>query len=152
MTETTTYPIIAKNLSYIPMFFLGLSVESLSILAVLMVIDTVLGIARSMTLHGPASFTSRVLSHGLISKVLVLFIPVLIVWAGRGAGLNFHPIASGTISVLVLAEAYSVLGHIQAIRTGEDIKEYDAVSMILRRLRGMIMKILESTPEKGKRK
>ena len=132
MSETVTGTTLLKNSAYIPAFLLGLSVEALTILAVFMVLDTFLGIARSITLHGSNTFTSRVLTHGLISKLLILFIPIILVWTGRGVGFDFHSIASGTISVLVLSEAYSIFGHIQSIRTREDVKEFDAVSMVLK--------------------
>jgi toxin secretion/phage lysis holin len=135
---------LAKNLSYICAFVagLGLSPDSLGILAVFMFIDTILGVVRSIVIHGGNSFRSRLLAHGLISKLLVLFIPILLVYTGRGAGVNFLPVAIGTISVLILAEAYSILGHIQSIRTKKDVKEFDAISMVLAQVRSVVEKLL----------
>ncbi len=144
MTAKTT---LAKNLGYIPAFVigLGLSPDSLSILACFMAFDTLLGICRSMLIHGGNSFRSRILAHGIISKLLVLFVPILLVYTGRGAGINFLPVATGTISILILAEAYSILGHIQSIRTREDVKEFDAISMILANVRAGVEKLLASS-------
>lgn len=144
MTAKTT---LAKNLGYIPAFLIGLelSPDSMGILATFMVLDTILGVVRSTILHGGNSFRSRLLAHGIISKLLVLFVPVLLVYAGRGAGVSFLPIAMGTISILVLAEAYSILGHIQSIRTREDVKEFDAISMILANVRAGVEKLLASS-------
>lgn len=140
----TAKTVTLKNMGYIPAFLigLGLSPESMWILAVFMVVDTLCSIIRTVIVHGGASFRSRILAHGITSKLLVLFVPILIVYAGKGAGLNFLPIAMGTISILVLAEAYSILGHIQSIRTGKDVKEFDAVSMVLKAIRTGIERIL----------
>ena len=144
MTAKTTF---AKNLGYIPAFVIGLelSPESLGILAAFMFLDTILGVVRSTLIHGGNSFRSRLLAHGIISKLLVLFVPILLVYTGRGAGISFLPIATGTISILILAEAYSILGHIQSIRTREDVKEFDAISMMLANVRAGVEKLLASS-------
>lgn len=149
MTTATTSTL--KNLAYIPAFLLGLSFEAWGILAVFMIVDTILGIIRSMTLYGAHSFTSRLLAHGVVSKCLVLFVPIILVWTGRGVGFDFLPVAKGTLSVLVLAEAYSILGHVQSIRTKKDIKEFDAVSMVLKGVRETLEKMLISD-QRGKDK
>ena len=144
---TTKWGVLVKNISYIPAFILGigLSWESTSILGVFMLVDTILGVLRSMLLHGGNSFRSRLLAHGIISKMLVLFVPVMLVYAGIGVHIDFLPIASGILDVLILSEAYSILGHIQSIRTGQDIKEFDAISMVLKNLRTMLEKLLASS-------
>lgn len=138
---------IAKHFSYIAAFIvgLGLSPDSIGILAVFMVLDTVVGVVRSTILHGGNAFRSRLLAHGIISKLLVLFVPILLVYTGRGAGINFLPIATGTISILILAEAYSILGHIQSIRTKQDVKEFDAISMVLANVRAGVEKLLATS-------
>lgn len=144
---TSKFGAIMKNLGYIPAFIvgLGLNFDAISILASFMLIDTFLGVARTMAIHGGNSFRSRLLAHGIISKLLVLFIPTLLVYTGKGSGISFLPIANGTISILVLAEAYSILGHIQSIRTGEDVKEFDAVSLVLKNVRNVLEKMLASS-------
>lgn len=147
----TTFSITTfKNFLYIPAFLLGLSLESMSILAIFMMLDTVLGVVKSMVLHGPRSFTSRILAHGLVSKLLVLLVPLIVVWSGRGAGFDLHMLASGVISILVLSEAYSILGHIQSIRTGEEVKEFDAVSLVLKSVREVLEKMLTTKTTKQK--
>lgn len=144
---TSKLGVIIKNLGYIPAFIIGigLNFDAILILSCFMVIDTLLGVVRSVVIHGGNSFRSRLLAHGIVSKMLILFIPTLLVYTGRGSGINFLPFAEGTISILVLAEAYSILGHIQSIRTGEDVKEYDAVSLILKNIRKSLEKILASS-------
>ena len=49
---------------------------------------------------------------------------------------------SFTISILIVAEAYSVVGNVYTIKTGEAVKEIDAVSAIVKRLRRILEDLL----------
>lgn len=147
--EPTTIPLAVKNVSYIAIFLMGLPLDAYAILVSFMCLDIALGVTRSVVLHGPRSITSRLLTMGVVEKAMVLIIPALIVWTGRGAGIDLLFIGKGALSILVLAEAYSILGNIQAIRTKKDIKEYDAVTFLLKKLRDILEKLLKNRPEKG---
>ena len=147
---STNWSVVSKNLLYIPMFVVGvgLSWDAIAILAVFMVADTFLGVLRSILLHGGNSFRSRLLAHGIVSKILVLFVPVLLVYTGIGIKIDFLPIAEGVITVLILSETYSILGHIQSVRTGKEVKEYDAVSMVLKSTRALLEKLLVNSKKR----
>lgn len=140
-THTINWLLI-KNMGYIPAFLIGLSTESYMILTVFMFADLVLGILRSTLLHGFTSIKSYKLTAGLISKLLVLAVPLIVVWAGRGASFDFTWLGQWSIGVLVLSQAYSMLGHINAIRTGQDTSEADGVSWVIRRLRSILEGII----------
>lgn len=133
---------IMKEGAYIPAALLGLSSETYAILAVFMFADFILGVLRTVLLHGPRSFKSYKLVSGLISKLLVLATPLLVVWAGEGAGIPLLFIAQWSVGVLVLAQAYSILGHINAIRTNTDTTEWDAVAWIMGALRNILETVL----------
>lgn len=126
---------LLKNLLYVPAFLLGLSLQSFSILAVFMLIDVATGIVRTYVVNGGHSIKSSRLGAGILSKGCIILVPVLLVWAGEGSGLNLLPVASGTLSVLILAELYSILGNVQSIRLKRDIMEFDAVNFIILKLR-----------------
>lgn len=133
---------VIKNLFYIPAFLLGLSPESYFILSVFMLVDLLLGITRSVVLHGWQSIKSYKLTAGVISKLVVLTVPLIVVWAGRGSGIDLTFLGQWSIGVLVLSQAYSMLGHINAIREGEEKTEWDAVSFLLKKIRGILENIL----------
>lgn len=135
-----------KNLGYIPAIFVGLSLESYAILAVLMVIDTLFGITRVAVIYGGRHIKSYKLIAGLLSKLTVLTIPLLMVWAGRGAGLDLLFVAQGTLGVLVLAEFYSILGSVYAIRVRRDVAEFDAVAAVIRTVQRLIENIIKKDP------
>lgn len=150
MTETSSI-VALKNLGYIPAILLGLSLESYTILAVLMLLDTIFGVIRTGVVHGGRSIKSYKLAAGIISKLSIILIPVLLAWAGRGAGINLITLAQGTLGVLILAETYSILSNIYSIRVRKDIHEYDAVSAILLWVRSLIESIIKTTVDKSKK-
>lgn len=139
--EITTLTIL-KNMGYIPVAFLGLSTESYGILALLMIVDTITGIIRAGVVHGWGSVNSHNLSFGVLSKMCLISAPFIVAIAGRGAGVDLTLVAKGALNMLILSEAYSVLGNTQAIRIRKDIKEFDAINIILGRLRQTIERLL----------
>lgn len=146
-----SFTLIMREAAYIPAALLGLSPKTYGILAVFMVADFLLGILRTILLHGPRSFKSYKLVSGLVSKLLVLCTPLLVVWAGEGAGIPLLFIAQWSVGVLVLAQAYSILGHINAIRTGQDTTEWDAVAWIMANLRNTLERVLTDGHSKEQR-
>lgn len=139
--EFTTMTLI-KNLGYIPVFILGLSTESYTILAGLMILDTITGVIRAGVVHGWRSVNSHNLSFGVLSKMCLIATPFIVAIAGRGAGVDLTLVAKGALSMLILSEAYSILGNTQAIRIRKDIQEFDAINFLLIRLRKGLEKLL----------
>jgi len=140
--------LIIKHLTYFFAFIIGsvgLATESFAIFGVLIVIDTITGVVRTIRIRGGDSFTSLQLTGGVISKGLVISVPLIVAWAGRGAGLDLTLVAQGVLSVLILAEAYSILGNIHAIRIGRDVKEFDAIAWILGNVRKQMEHYLKNT-------
>lgn len=156
--ETTTGILISlKNISYGVAFLIGavgLDAEAFAVLGVLVIIDTITGVLRSMTIYGGRSFTSSKLTSGVVAKALIVSVPLLVAWAGRGAGIDMENLAQGVLSVLIFAELYSILGNIYAIHIQKDVKEFDAVAFILDKVRDTIEVVIKNStkidPPKGK--
>lgn len=143
-THTT---LAIKNIGYFLAFIIGaveLSTEAFAIFGVLIVIDTITGILRSSRVFGARSVTSLKLTSGVISKLLIIGVPLIIAWAGKGAGIPMGALAQGALSMLILAEAYSILGNIHAIRTGKNVKEFDAINWVLEKVRTTIEHYLKN--------
>lgn len=143
-TTITTWAIV-KNFLYIPaaFFLAGLNSESYVILTFFMVLDFFLGIARAGYINGGASIKSYKMIAGFVTKILVTCVPLVVVWAGRGAMIDLRFLAQWSVGILILSQAYSVLGHINAIRVGKDIAEFDMVSALLANLRGIFENIIK---------
>lgn len=133
--STSTNEELWKNLMYIPAFFLGLSVKSFAILAIFMLIDVGTGVMRTYVVRGGKAIKSSRLGAGVLSKVCIITVPALLAWAGEGAGLDLLPVAQGALTVLILAETYSILGNYQSIRLKRDIVEFDAINFLIVKLR-----------------
>ena len=154
---TTGFYSLTKHIAYGVAFLVGsvgLSVESFSILGVLVVVDTFTGVTRAMVIHGKRSFTSTKLTSGVLSKSFIVCVPLLVAWSGKGAGIDMTGLAQGVLSVLIIAELYSTLGNIYAIHIRKDVKEFDAIAFILHRVRDVVENILKNStkidPPKGK--
>jgi len=149
ITQTTTMSIdgIIKNLTYIPVFILGLPIESFGILTAFIIGDMVTGIAKSWIINGKKSITSRRFAIGLLSKLSMLCVPLLVAAAGRGAGIDLTFLARGALSLLIFSEGYSIIGNMISIRTGKDTHEFDAVTHVLMTIQGFMLKYVTETKE-----
>lgn len=126
----------------------GLSHQAVVILGMLMILDVITGIARSGQVKGWRSITSLRLSAGVTAKLLIMLIPLVIAIAGIGAGIDLRFVASSALSILIMSEAYSVLGNIYGVATKKQAVEFDAIGYILGRFREVLEGMLQSTKRK----
>lgn len=148
MFSATSTAANIKNFGYIPAFLLGLSMENYVILAVFMGIDVLTGLIKVWRVHGGQDIKSRKIQAGVISKACILIIPILIVWAGRGVGIDLLWFGHGALGILILAELYSIVGNVTAISRKEEKSEFDAVSFALNKIKGMIENIITERKSK----
>lgn len=144
---TATTITFLKNIAYIPAILLGLSFDSYFILVAFMTVDIILGITRTAVIYGGRHIKSYRFTIGIISKLTMLIVPLLVVWAGKGVGVNLVFLAQWTLGALVLAEAYSILGNIHAIHIRKDVPEFDVVSWILKKIQTSLIRILQTERE-----
>lgn len=136
-----------KNIGYGIAFLVGsvgLPPESFYIFAALMVADTVTGVAKVGILHGPRAIRSAKLTAGVLAKAFVFTAPIVVAWTGKGAGFDLTTLAEGILSLLILAEGYSVLGNIYSIQTRKETQEWDAVAAIIGTARKVIEQIISN--------
>ena len=149
MSEPITTGTILKHLAYIPAVIFGLSTHSYAILAFFILLDTFTGVLRAGILHGWREVTSFKFTTGLVSKLLIIFIPLMIALAGKGVGMDLTFVAQSAIGMLILAQFYSILGNIHAIKIRKDVKEFDAVSWVISHVQSIVEKMLVDS-NKGK--
>lgn len=118
------------------LMYTGLPAEPAAILAVLMCIDFVAGVSRARTLGEPV--TSHRIKVGTISKCGVMTVPLVMALTAKGLGVDFNWIVGWTISVLILSESYSIIANVYTIRTGKIAPEWDAISLILSKIRSAV--------------
>jgi phage-related holin len=135
---------IFKNLMYFPAFLLGMSMHSFSILFVFILLDMITGVWRVGITTGWHAITSRAFINGLASKLLFIFIPLVIAYMGKGINLDLTAFAGGALSLLIVGQAYSIVGNIYTIRSGKKVAEFDVVRIILGQIRNFLDRITRS--------
>ena len=118
------------------LMYTGLPAEPAAILAVLMCVDFVAGVSRARVLGEPV--TSHRIKVGTISKCGVMTVPLVMALTAKGLGVDFNWLVGWSISVLILSESYSIIANVYTIRTGESAPEWDAVSLILSKIRSAV--------------
>lgn len=137
-----------KNVSYIAAFFafgeyLGFETEVMAIFVTLMIIDVFTGVIRAYVVEGGKALRSAIGTRGILAKVLLITAIFSVALAGKGVGVEAQALANGAMGVLILSEAYSILGNIHSIRTRKAKAEFDAVSWMLAQLRSLLEKTLK---------
>jgi phage-related holin len=119
--------------------FLGLNEIQFIILAALMAIDMLTGIAKSYKVS-KHSVSSHRMGMGVISKLLYLLVPIIIALAMKGLGIKElgEWLVAFSINALILTETYSNIGNIYTFKTGRTVQEIDAISYILEAIRNLL--------------
>ena len=144
---------LIKNFLYIPAFLMAVGIPeqaawSIVALTILMVVDFFTGIMTAYAIDGRESITSRKMTIGAAAKALILLIPFVLTLTAKGVGYDLVFFVQGSISMLVLAETYSIIGNIHAFKTGKRSKEIDAVSFVLKKIKDMLTELLMHSTDK----
>ena len=121
--------------------FLEIDAKKLSILVVLMCIDMLTGTFKAY--RTKENITSRRWIAGFLSKLVVLLVPFTIALMAKGVDFDVKWFIGFSLSIMVIAEAYSILGNIYTFKTGEAVAEIDAVSAIIKVLRNFLENMIE---------
>lgn len=139
---------VLKNLSYIAAFFafgeyLGFETEVMAIFVSLMIIDVFTGVVRAYVVEGGKAVRSAIGTRGILAKVLLITAIFSVALAGKGIGVEAVAFANGAMGVLILSEAYSILGNIHSSRTRKPKAEFDAVTWMLAQVRFLLEKTIK---------
>lgn len=134
-----------KTLAYSIFIFLNIDVDVVQILIWLMLIDTLSGILKVFVLN--REFNFKILLFGMCTKLLVLLIPMVVALVGKGISktYDFTIILDCILRVLVVAEGFSAITNFYIIKTRKDVKNIDAITLLLSAIRKMLMRIIVST-------
>ena len=142
MVETTTTIKIIWNFLVVllsgMLAYLEISQEPFTLFALLLMIDYITGLAKAKTLQ--VSITSNKMKYGLISKLSLLIIPLVLAIGAKAIGADYHYVLLSGMYILIFSEVYSIIGNIYSIRTKEELPEYDAVAMLGRQIRNILIR------------
>lgn len=148
MFDSMSLSTVLKNTSYVAVFaasieWLGYSPAAVGALGILMAIDVLTGVTRSVTVSGGPSFTSALLTRGILAKGLLLTMLFSLAIAVKGLGVDIDGLGQSIVSVLILSELYSIIGNIHSINTKEQKVEFDAVKYLLDQTKRILDKIIK---------
>ena len=138
MIETTTAIKIVWN-TFVVLFsgvlaYLEISQEPFTLFALLLIIDYITGLTKAKTI------TSNKMKYGLISKLSLIIVPLVVAMGAKALGADSHYILSSGMYILILSEVYSIIGNIYSTRTKEEFPEYDALAMIGKQIRIILLR------------
>lgn len=129
-----------KVVIYTTFVFLNIDTDVVKILMALMFIDTLFGIIKSLRMGKPFDF--KILFFGLSTKLLILLIPMVLALVGKGLkNYDFTPMVDGVLRILMIAEAFSIFTSMYIIKTKEEVKNVDLISMLLSSIRKGILNL-----------
>jgi hypothetical protein len=131
-------------LIFLPALLAGINPLGVQVLGVFIGLDILTGVISSIRVDGWHKITSKSLAFGITFKMLMVLIPLLVAWTGKGIGIDLITMATWSLNVLIVSESLSIIGNIQQIKTGEEIQEIDAVMIITNRLKKFLEKFVET--------
>ena len=134
-----------KALVYSTFIYLNLDLDVVKVLIWLMFIDTLSGIFKAFVLE--KRFDFKILFFGICSKLLVLLIPMVVALVGKGISkdYDFTIVLDSILKILVVSEGLSIITNFYVIKTKKEVKNFDAITMLLSAIRNLLLKIMKST-------
>lgn len=119
--------------------FLGLNAETFFLFSLLLLFDFITGIGKARALGH--NITSDKMKYGIISKMSLVIIPLVLGIAAKAMQMPSENILFIGMNILILSEAYSIIGNVYAIRTKDELPEYDALALLGKKIRSMLIKM-----------
>ena len=119
--------------------FLGLNAETFALFSVLLLLDFITGVGKAKALGH--NITSDKMKYGIISKMSLVVIPLVLGITAKAMHMQSENILFIGMNILILSEAYSIIGNVYAIRTKDELPEYDALSLLGRKIRTMLIRM-----------
>ena len=102
--------------------------ETLIILTVMLILDWVFWVTNA---YIQGTLESKIMVTWLVKKLSRWCLPFIVIAVLRWAGFdNIGLISTTILSILIVAEWYSIIGHIYSINYKEQLPEIDALKML----------------------
>ncbi len=118
------------------LIYAGADTEIFAIFTTLLIIDFVTGVAKAHTIG--ERVTSNKAKYGITSKLSLVLIPLVVAVSAKAIGEDATTLFKWSINLLVISEAYSIIGNIFTIRTKKELPEWDVISLIGKKIRNIL--------------
>ena len=109
--------------------YFWMSQETLIILTVMLLLDWIFWITNA---YIQGKLESRLMVTGLVKKLTRWMLPFIVIAIMRWAGFEkIDLVATVILSILIVAEGYSVIWHIYSINYKETLPEIDALKQLI---------------------
>jgi phage-related holin len=122
--------------------FLNIDIEIVEILFYLIIIDMVCGIIKSIVVK-KLIFNFKDLYLGLLTKFVIILIPMLVSLTALGLGIEFIWVTELALRLLVLSESISILSNIISIKQRKEVANRDYLSLILNYFRNLFISLID---------
>lgn len=123
--------------------FLNLDINIVKVLLALMMIDTFLGVIKSIYVNNYI-FSFKKLFWGIISKCVILILPMILALVALGLDYDFRWLTDIIIKILIVSEAISALTNIISIKEKKPIQNGDFITKLLHNIRNVMINKLNS--------
>jgi len=130
-----------KLLLYGVFVYLEMDIEIVKVLFYLMVIDTILGVVKTIVLKKAFSF--KVLALGFVSKLAVLLIPMALALMSKGLNYNFKWFVTIVMDLLIVSDGISIFSNAIAIKTKKEVENFDALTTVLKAIRNALIQLFK---------
>ena len=141
MHKISEYSDELKLFLYGIFMYLEMDVEIVKILSYLMLMDTFLGIIKTIVLNNPFSF--KKLALGFVSKLAVLLIPTALALMSKGLNYNFKWFVTIVMDLLIVSDGISIISNIIAIKSKKEVENFDAMTLILKSIRNRLIQLFK---------
>jgi hypothetical protein len=130
-----------KLLLYAIFIYLEIDTGIVKVLFYLIVMDTFLGIIKTIVLNNKFSF--KKLAVGFVSKLAVLVIPTALALMSKGLDYDFNWCVTIVMDLLIVSDGISIISNIIAIKTKKEVENFDAMTLILKSIRNRLIQLLK---------
>lgn len=122
--------------------YLDIKGAQVSILSILMIIDTISWVAKQYRLN-----KNKITSHNawkwIQKKVLTIMFLFSFALMFKWIEVDWTTYIKTILSLLIVSEFYSICQNVYSFRTWEKVNEYDAVSLIIKFIWQSLIKVIE---------
>lgn len=112
--------------------YFWMSQETLIILTVMLLLDWIFWVVNA---YIQGNLQSKLMVTGLVKKLTRWLLPFIVIAVMRWAGFEkVDLVATVILSIIIVAEWYSVLGHIYSINYKETLPEIDCLKILIQQI------------------
>jgi hypothetical protein len=144
----TQWEAVAINLAWgvslwVILEYFGMTQETLIILTSMLLLDWIFWVINA---YMQDVLESKLMVSWLVKKLTRWMLPFIVIAIIRGSGFdNVDLIANIILSILIVAEGYSVIWHIYSINYKQQLQEIDALKLLMERIAKLLKTKIDET-------